>query len=110
MSLRRCSSSLFPGPAPAEAGLQVIRQALRPIGYRPGAQTDDQIAIARDIRDRICQVFLTVDGDDTAMATGSEALGQSIAIDTLDRVFARRVDRGDDDLVGVVEAGAELFE
>ena len=45
-----------------------------------------------------------------AVAAELQALDQCIAVDALDRRLAGRIDRRDDDRVGIVEAGAEAVE
>ena len=41
---------------------------------------------------------------------GADRLGQRAVVDALDRQLARRIERRDDDAVGVLEAGGELVE
>ncbi len=47
---------------------------------------------------------------DVTVTAFEQALNERLAVDALDRRFARGVDVGDDDVVGIVEAGAEILE
>ena len=51
-----------------------------------------------------------VAGDDAAMTAGTQAFDQSVARDARNRLFARRIDIGDDHRARVVHAGAEIVE
>ena len=44
------------------------------------------------------------------MAGGADRLGQRGMVDAVDRQLARRIERRDDDAVGILEAGGELAE
>ena len=64
----------------------------------------------REALERRGDLALAVDRRDGAVAGGADGLGQSDMIDAVDRQLARRVERRDDDAVGVLEAGGELAE
>jgi hypothetical protein len=44
------------------------------------------------------------------VTVGAQAKHEVVAVDALDRRLARRIDLGDDDGIGIVEAGAEFLE
>ena len=56
------------------------------------------------------ELALAVDRRHGAVARGADASASDVLVDAVDRQLARRVERRDDDAVGVLEAGGELAE
>ena len=83
---------------------------MRPLRDGAGAKTDDHIAWLDDIRDRLRQVFRPFDGPRHAVAPRREAGSKRIAVEAVNRCFARCVDRRNEHRIGVVETSAEAFE
>ena len=55
-------------------------------------------------------IALAVDAGDGGVAGGADGLGQRSMVDAVDRRLAGRIERRDDHLVGILEAGGELAE
>jgi hypothetical protein len=75
-----------------------------------GAEADDEIARTRNAVNDFGQLRRTRQRDHLAMAMRAQAEHEMIAVDAFDRRLAGRIDLGDDDRVGIVEAGAEFLE
>ena len=75
-----------------------------------GAEADDEVAATGDAANDARQLRRTLQRNHLAMAVRAQAEHEMIAVDSWDRRLAGRVDLGDDDRVGVVEAGAEFLE
>ena len=77
---------------------------------RAGAQADHIVAGANKAGNGGGQILRTIDRAGVAVAAELQPFDQSIAIDARDWRLSGGVDRGDQDRIGIVEAGAELVE
>ena len=91
-------------------GGKITRQAVGPAGDRPGAKAHHHIAGLRQFGDDGRQVARFAEGTHIAMAVLGQPGDDRIAADTFDRILASGVDIGDEDNVGIVEAGAKIIE
>src|ERR1700676_1290729 len=95
---------------PSPQRLQFARQRVGPLRDVAGAEADDEIAAAGDAvhhAGKRCGIWQR---NHLAMAVRTQAQHKMVAIDALYRRLAGRIDLGDDDGVGVVEAGAKFLE
>src|SRR5882724_5042106 len=90
--------------------LQFARQGVGPLRDVAGAETDDEVAAAGDAVNHLGEFGGFLQRNHLAMAVRAQAKHEMVAVDALDWRFARRIDLGDDDSVGIVEAGAEFLE
>ena len=89
---------------------QLGGQGIGPGRDRAGAKADDHVAGLGLFAHQAREVGLVDQGAGVAVAVGDQARDQIVAGGAGDRVFARRIDIGDGDDVGLVEAGAEFLE
>src|ERR1700736_4152893 len=90
--------------------LQFARQGVGPLRDVAGAETDDEVAAAGEAVNHLGELGGILQRNHLAMAMRAQAEHEVVAVDALDWRFARRIDLGDDDGVGIVEAGAEFLE
>src|ERR1700682_1625971 len=89
---------------------ELSRQRVSPLRDRARAEKHHVIARTRELLHDRGQRFGSVERDHIAMAARAQSLYQRVAVDTGNRRLAGGIDRRDDDVIGVVEAGAELLE
>src|SRR5690606_26894489 len=92
------------------AFFKLARQGVRPCRNGPRAEADYDIARAAVFRDNSREMLRPLKRDDMTMTTGAQPLDKMILVDPADRGFTGGIDISDDHRIGVVEAGAELFE
>src|SRR5258706_857117 len=90
--------------------LQFAGQRVGPLRDVAGAETDDKIAAAGDAMHHAGEVGGFLQRNHFAMAVRAQAEHKMVAVDAFYRRLAGRVDFGDDNRIGVVEAGTELLE
>ncbi len=81
---------------------------MRPGGDVAGAEADHDVARTRHLPDHVRQLARSAERRHVAMAGALHEAHQHVAVDPLDRRLARGIDVGDDDGVGIGEAGGEL--
>src|SRR6202011_4861722 len=101
----RCSTS----PRSSQR-LQFARQRISPLRNIAGAQTDDIIAAAGDAVNHSSEIDGILQRNHFAMAVRAQAEHKIIAVNSGNRRLAGRIDFGNDNGVGIVEAGAKLLE
>src|SRR5258707_5435438 len=89
---------------------ELARQRIGPLGDVAGAETHDDVAGLCQPFDHARKVLRAVERNDLSLPVRAQTLHQGIAVSTLDRRLAGRIDVRDDHGVGVVEAGRELLE
>ena len=89
---------------------KICRQGLRPCGNVACAEAYDDVARTRDIVDNRREMPGRHKCRHRGMAVVMQAVDQSIAVDAFNGRFACRVHVGNDDVVGIVEALAEIFK
>src|SRR5476651_612010 len=85
---------------------ELSRQRVGPLRDRARAEKHYVIALTRELLHGRGQHFGSIERNHVAMAARTQPLHQCIAIETGNRRLARRINRRDDDVIGVVEAGA----
>src|ERR1700730_4003727 len=90
--------------------LQFVRQGVGPLRDIAGAETDDEIAAGGDAVHKAREIGGILQRNHLAMAVRAQAEHEMIAVDAGDRRLAGRIDFGNDNGVGVIEAGAEFLE
>ena len=90
--------------------LELARQRIGPLGDVAGAEADHVVAGLGDALDEAGEILRLLERHHVAVAARLEAGDEAVAVGARDRLLAGRVDRRDDDRVGIVEAGAELVE
>ena len=75
-----------------------------------GPQADDEITAGGDAVDDLGEFRRTPQRNHLAVAMRAQAENEMIAIDARDRRLAGRIDFGDNDRIGVIEAGAKFLE
>src|SRR5947208_3428205 len=96
--------------SPSPQCLQFAGQRVGPLRDVAGAQADDEVAGAGEAANDLRQLRRTRQRNYLAMAVGAQAGDKMVAIDALNRRLAGRIDLGDHDRIGIVEAGAEFLE
>src|SRR5438132_372478 len=91
-------------------GGQPLGQGVRPFGAVAGSQADDDVTGSGEALERRGDLALAADRHHGGMARLTNRLGQGHVVHAIDRHLASRVERRDDDAVGVLEAGGELAE
>src|SRR6202158_6208130 len=95
---------------PSPQRLQFAGQCVGPLRDIAGAETDDKIAAAGDAMNHTSEIAGFLQRNDLAMAMRAQAEHKMVAVDARYRRLAGRIDLGDDDGIGVVEAGAKFLE
>src|SRR5580704_9940626 len=95
---------------PSPQRLQFAWQRIGPLRDVAGAETDDEIAARRDAMNHAGEIGGILQRNHFAMAVRAQAQHEMVAVDARYRRLAGRIDFGDDDRVGIVEAGAEFLE
>src|SRR6478672_10057322 len=90
--------------------LQFAGQRVGPLRDVAGAETDDEIAAAGQAVNDFGKLTRIRQRNHLTVAMSAQAEHEMIAVDAGNRRLAGRIDFGDDDGVGVVEAGAEFLE
>ena len=83
---------------------------MRPIGRIARAKADDDIARNGDTLDRRSNRHRLIDGFSRAPSGRCDPRRKRLIVDARDRSFARRVERRDDDVIGILEAAREILE
>ena len=83
---------------------------MRPLGRGAGAETDHHIVGTHHPAQQPRQLADVIDGDGRRVPRLADAFRHVVLVDALQRLLAGRVERANDDVVGLVEAGAELAE
>ena len=86
---------------------QPLGKRVRPFGRVARAETDDDVArprLAAGLRHQVASDHRQLRTDRVSMR--SDAIGERAVIDARNRTFARRIERRDDDVIGVFEARA----
>src|SRR5882672_4221838 len=90
--------------------LQFAGQCVSPLGNVSGAEANDEVAGACEAANYPGEFGRTLQRNYFAMAVRAQAEHEMIAVDALDRRLAGRIDLGDNNRIGIVEAGTEFLE
>src|SRR5438105_5527677 len=87
-----------------------LGQGVRPFGAVACSQADDDVTGSGEVLECRGDLALAADRHHGGVARLTNRLGQGHVVHAVDRHLACRVERRDDDAVGVLEAGGELAE
>src|SRR6185369_15578670 len=83
---------------------------MRPFGRVARPETDDDVARPRLPPDCRYQIARRIDGLHRSVSVRPDAIRERAVVDACNRTFARRIERRDDDVIGVFEARRKLLE
>src|SRR5262249_13926893 len=89
---------------------KLVRQSVSPLRNVTRPETDDYVTRLRQPLDHARKILWPVERNSLTMAVRPQRLHQSVTIGACNRRFTGRIDIGNDDRVGIIEASGELLE